>query len=144
MYRAFGAQPFTQTRLDYRQVTSKDVWIDDPASPSYNQWLTVDTPPTVSHEVLLRPDGQYDHAIVIEYNTAPIIPAHGSAIFIHIWKSPNATTAGCIGMEKPTLIQFLTWLDPQKKPVIMIKKTKLRRENKKTEKKKRLSKRIHD
>jgi L,D-peptidoglycan transpeptidase YkuD (ErfK/YbiS/YcfS/YnhG family) len=119
--RAFGKSATLDTHLNYRQVTTRDVWIDEPASPSYNQWLIEDTSPIVSHETLLRSDHQYDAAIVVEYNTDPIVPGMGSAIFMHIWRSPTSSTAGCVAMYAGDLSRFLKWLNPQKKPVVMIR-----------------------
>lgn len=116
--RAFGYEDGVQTGLDYRAVTEKDFWIDAPASPLYNQWVTGDVP-MVSHEILRRPDDLYKYAVVIEYNTDPVVPGLGSAIFLHVWRGPNEPTAGCVAMGEADLLRFLRWLDIRQNPVII-------------------------
>lgn len=118
--RAFGYEENVPTGLDYRQVSEQDVWIDAPSSPFYNQWMTVDVPPPVSHEVLRRPDDLYKYAIVIEYNTDPVLPGMGSAIFMHVWRGPAEPTAGCVAIAQDDLRAFLRWLDVGRKPVISL------------------------
>lgn len=117
--RAFGYEKGVPTGLDYRVVTEKDFWIDTPASPFYNQWVTGDIP-EVSHEILRRQDDLYKYAIVIEYNTDPVIPGMGSAIFLHVWRGANKPTAGCVAMMEIDLLRLLQWLDKRQNPVILL------------------------
>ena len=118
--RAFGYEKGVPTGLDYRGVTEKDFWIDAPASPFYNQWVAGDIP-EVSHEMLRRQDDLYKYAIVIEYNTGPVIPGMGSAIFMHVWRAANKPTAGCVAMAEIDLLRLLQWLDAHRNPVILLK-----------------------
>ena len=115
----FGYAEAADTRMPYRQATSQDFWIDDPASPRYNQWVT-GAPPRVSHEKMRRSDDLYRLGIVIGYNTAPIVPGLGSAIFLHIWQGPGLPTSGCVAMAGKDLEQIAAWLDPAKNPRIII------------------------
>lgn len=116
--RAFGYEADVQTGLDYRVVTEKDFWVDAPASPFYNQWVSGDAP-EASHEVLRRPDDLYKYAVVIEYNTDPALPGMGSAIFMHVWRGAGQTTEGCVAMAEADLRRFLQWLDIRQEPVIV-------------------------
>ena len=118
--RAFGYEKGVPTGLDYRGVTEKDFWIDAPASPFYNQWVIGDIP-EVSHEMLRRQDDLYKYAIVIEYNTGPVIPGMGSAIFMHVWRAANKPTAGCVAMAEIDLLRLLQWLDARQNPLILLK-----------------------
>jgi L,D-peptidoglycan transpeptidase YkuD (ErfK/YbiS/YcfS/YnhG family) len=76
--------------------------------------------PAVSFEFLRRADHLYKWGIVIEYNTQPVIPGKGSAIFLHIWRQPGVATAGCVAMGEEQLVGLLQWLNPVKHPVIIL------------------------
>lgn len=115
----FGYGPEAVTAMPYRQVTAADRWIDDPASPDYNRWVTGETA-TASWEEMLRPDGLYRHGIVVEYNTAPVVPGKGSAIFVHVWKGPGEATAGCVALAEADLVPLIAWLNPKAEPVIVL------------------------
>ncbi|MBF0619535.1 MAG: L,D-transpeptidase family protein [Candidatus Omnitrophica bacterium] len=117
---AFGKEVALETGLSYRQTFPDDVWVDDTKSPQYNQWVKTPTG-AASFEKMLREDGLYDAGIVVQYNTTPVIPGRGSAIFMHIWRdNGRAPTAGCVALEQRRLRELLKWLDIKKKPVIVI------------------------
>jgi L,D-peptidoglycan transpeptidase YkuD (ErfK/YbiS/YcfS/YnhG family) len=70
---------------------------------------------------MLRPDGLYDIGAVIEYNTSPVVPGQGSAIFLHIWRDGGRKpTAGCVALEKSRLRRLLAWLRADMKPVVFL------------------------
>ncbi|MBL8012591.1 MAG: L,D-transpeptidase family protein, partial [Candidatus Omnitrophica bacterium] len=116
---AFGYAPELDTKLNYRQATSADLWIDDPKSPEYNQWVKAPTP-AASYELMKRADDLYKMGAVIEYNTNPVVSGYGSAIFLHVWKGPDHPTAGCVALDEDDVSDLLKWLDVQKSPVIVI------------------------
>ncbi|WP_227521942.1 S-layer homology domain-containing protein [Bacillus solitudinis] len=120
--KAFGTAPApTGVRLPYQQTTKADYWIDDPSSPDYNKWVTYKGDPTKKWKSFERlAISQYKYAVVIDYNTDPIVPGKGSAIFLHVWRDYNRPTAGCIALAETDVIKLLKWLNPQKSPVIMI------------------------
>ena len=120
--RAFGYEEKVATGLAYQRVTERDFWIDAPDSLQYNQWVAGDVP-RVSHEVLRRSDGLYKYAIVIEYNTDPVVPAMGSAIFLHVWRAANKPTAGCVAVAETDILRLLQWLDKRQNPVILLKQS---------------------
>lgn len=115
----FGSEPSAVTAMPYRQALDDDFWVDDPTSPAYNRWVK-DVPPGVSCERLLQADGLYKYAIVVEYNTGPVIAGKGSAIFVHLWRAEGEPTAGCVAMAEADLLRLLSWLDPDKKPLIIL------------------------
>jgi L,D-peptidoglycan transpeptidase YkuD (ErfK/YbiS/YcfS/YnhG family) len=79
---------------------------------------------------------QYEYAAVIDFNrpaastvkwnathseyvtTQPVNVALGSAIFLHI--NGKAATAGCVSLNRTDMISVLKWLDPSKKPRIVM------------------------
>lgn len=117
---AFGYAAATPTRMPYRQAREGDLWVDDPASPDYNRWVRRGETRAASFEELRRQDHLYRYGIVIGYNTDPVVPGAGSAIFLHIWQGPAATTAGCVALAETDLLKILAWLQPESHPVIIL------------------------
>jgi L,D-peptidoglycan transpeptidase YkuD (ErfK/YbiS/YcfS/YnhG family) len=122
--RAFGYSSSFNTRLEYLQATKEDVWVDDVNSKHYNQWKNInEIAGAKSFEQMKRDDDLYKAGIVIEYNTEPIVPGLGSAIFLHIWRSPGHPTAGCVALSEENVLTLLQWLDPSLKPMMIIKES---------------------
>lgn len=119
----FGSIAMALPRFPYRESTALNFWVDDPNSRSYNQWVKKDDPHIKvdwkSAEVLRRPDGIYEAAIVVAHNRDPIVPGRGSAIFMHSWYRPGVATIGCTAMEKSEVLTLLRWLDASQKPVLV-------------------------
>ncbi|WP_322922779.1 L,D-transpeptidase family protein [Paenibacillus campi] len=120
---AFGSstQAPPNLKIDYRTADDDDYWVDTPNSPDYNNWVAYAGDPRErwsSFERLNHP--LYEHALVINYNTHPVVPDKGSAIFMHIWRAANKPTAGCIAMSKDHLLRVLTTIDPELSPKIRI------------------------
>lgn len=120
----FGRAASFPTRMPYLSVTRHHEAVDDPASRFYNRIVDrrgISHPDWKSSERMLRDDHLYDLGVVVGYNTKPVVPGQGSCIFLHIWKSPGATTAGCIAMPRRDIEHIVRWLDPAAKPVIAIR-----------------------
>ncbi len=111
----------TATDIPYRVVKSEDKWIDDVDSADYNTWISGETS-AKSYEKLKRDDDLYEYALITSYNRKPIVKGSGSAIFIHVWRGPDSTTAGCVAMDKKNMIYLLKKLSAKKKPAILISK----------------------
>jgi L,D-peptidoglycan transpeptidase YkuD (ErfK/YbiS/YcfS/YnhG family) len=80
-------------------------WCDDPASPLYNR--PVLTPFPLSHEKLWREDHVYDLIVVLGFNDDPVIPGHGSAIFLHLARPDYSPTEGCVACAAADLLALL-------------------------------------
>ena len=115
---AFGYELSVDTKFPYRQATDDDCWVDDANSDDYNQWVK-GKPNAGSWEKMKRDDGQYIYGVVIEYNMHPIVKGKGSAIFLHVWQD-GEPTHGCVAMPKEMVLRILEWLDPAKKPRIIM------------------------
>ena len=94
--------------IDSSIINKNDGWCDDQKSDLYNQYIQF--PFQESAEHLYRDDHIYDIVCVINYNTFPVIPGHGSAIFLHIAKPGFLGTEGCIAIEREALIEIATSL----------------------------------
>ncbi|HVP78448.1 MAG TPA: L,D-transpeptidase family protein [Thermodesulfobacteriota bacterium] len=115
---AFGYDPSVETKMPYRQATEDDFWVDDANSAEYNQWVK-GKPNAASWEKMKRDDDQYKYGVVIEYNMDPIVKGMGSAIFLHVWNDGGGTL-GCVSMPEEMVLRILGWLDPAKKPLIIM------------------------
>lgn len=97
------------------------VWIDDPAREDYNTLVRgVDAQADAHGERLAAIGEPYDYIVVVEYNTRPVEAGAGSAIFLHVWRGGGMPTAGCVAMPREDMQRMIEWLDPQRRPMIVI------------------------
>jgi len=123
---AFGYQEHVGFSYPYRQSTDRDYYVDDVTSGDYNSWVTIDTSEIndpkafwKSVERMKRPDHLYELGLEVKHNKEPAVSDMGSAIFLHVWKAENVSTAGCTAMPKAQIQQMLEWLDAAKNPLLI-------------------------
>jgi D-alanyl-D-alanine dipeptidase len=102
------------TRLPYQVATDDTRCVDDPASRNYNRIIAAAgvARDFASAERMHRDDDLYELAIDVEHNRNPVVPGHGSCIFLHVWAGPDVPVSGCTGMAKSDLQLLLRWLQP--------------------------------
>lgn len=111
--------------LFYRQVTTRDLWYEDPESPYYNRHRVLDHEPRSAAEkkAQMKQD-DYPHSLklFIAHNAAPDpIPGAGSSIFFHIWRGGGSKpTAGCTTLPEPALRSLIARIDPGKQPLYVL------------------------
>jgi L,D-peptidoglycan transpeptidase YkuD (ErfK/YbiS/YcfS/YnhG family) len=113
---AFGTEPLA-LKMDYKYITAADKFIDDVKHKDYNTWVSGVTDATSYESMLIKP---YAIGVVINYNIKPTRAGAGSAIFLHLWRSANVPTAGCVAVERKHLLMMLHWLDKAQSPYILI------------------------
>ena len=96
---------FPETQLPVFALSPNDGWCDDPTHEDYNKPIKL--PHDGSHERLWRDDNIYDIVVVLAYNTSPVIPFMGSAIFIHFAEPSFKSTRGCIALKDVDLLEIL-------------------------------------
>lgn len=115
-------------QLPYKQITTKDLWVEDSNSPYYNQHLHISHQPKTTWEKKAQMR-QGDHAhslkLFIAHNEGTAqkraIPNAGSSIFFHIWRGGGTKpTAGCTTMSEPMLKNMISKIDPKKNPVYVL------------------------
>lgn len=111
--------------LFYRQVTPRDLWVEDPASPQYNYHVVLPKDPATAWEKkqqMKQNDAAHSLKLFIAHNAPPkVIPNAGSSIFFHVWRRGGAApTAGCTTMEKPKLQWLISSIDPNRRPVYVL------------------------
>lgn len=115
----FSYESSIQSQLPFTQSTSEDKWIDDTASVDYNKHIR-GTTNAKSFENLLLKSIHYKYCMVIEYNTNPVVKGKGSAIFFHVADEKYSATAGCVAIKEADMLQYLNWLQPNKRKAIFI------------------------
>jgi L,D-peptidoglycan transpeptidase YkuD (ErfK/YbiS/YcfS/YnhG family) len=118
----YGVAPNPGVAYRYHRIVCGDWWDEAPSSAMYNHFVHVacgTAPPFGGDsEALWRVVPQYDYFAVIDYNSSPIVPGRGSAIFIH--QTTGVPTAGCVALSARALLTLLRWLRPLEHPVVVI------------------------
>jgi len=138
---AFGVDADPGTALPYRRVDADDRWAGDERDPkTYNLFQAVASPlrtwRTERSERLAAYPTQYRYAAVIDFNrpapatvtwdrlrrqyatSRPVDVRRGSAIFLHV--NGAGATAGCVSVARADMVSVLTWLDPARRPRIVM------------------------
>jgi len=120
----YSPSPPAGTMMPYRAIGANDFFVDDPQARDYNRWVTLSGGEDPdghwnSYERMLRPDGLYELGVVVRHNSDPVVSGRGSAIFIHLWRSPANSTSGCTAMSKESLTGLLKWLNPERRPLLI-------------------------
>lgn len=111
--------------LSYKQITSRDLWVEDPGSPKYNEHILLDHEPATPWEKkqqMRQEDDAHSLKLFIAHNAPPNVTANdGSSIFFHIWRGGGSkATAGCTTMEQGKLQWLISKMDPAKRPVYVL------------------------
>ncbi len=93
------------TPLPRAPIAPDDLWCDAPTHASYNR--LVRKPFDASHEEMWRADELYDIVGELGWNDAPVVPWHGSAIFLHLARPDYGPTAGCVALVRADLLEVL-------------------------------------
>jgi L,D-peptidoglycan transpeptidase YkuD (ErfK/YbiS/YcfS/YnhG family) len=108
-------------RYPYHVLVCGDWWDENPASAEYNTFQPVpcgQNPFGGDSEALWTETAPYPSFAVVEYNTDPVIPGAGSAIFLHA--GTGGPTAGCVSVPLSDLDLALRWLNPADSPAIVM------------------------
>ena len=121
----YAAQSSYHQNLPYQQITSRDLWVEDVSSPSYNKHIRLDHEPKSAWEKkqqMRQGDAAHALKLFVNHNAgSQIVPGAGSAIFFHIWRGGGSkATFGCTTMAKEQLQSLLKWVDPQRRPVYIL------------------------
>lgn len=122
----YSQKPVVGTKFPYRQSTERDYFVDATDSKDYNSWRSIPAEQAnepkkywASFERMKRKDHLYELGIIVQHNYMPAAKGKGSAIFLHVWRSPGSPTLGCTAMSIENLSKLMTWLDPEKEPLLI-------------------------
>lgn len=116
--QAFGNEANNGTRLPYFRAGPDDWWDENPLSASYNRHVRSSSSPGGESENLYDAGAAYAHAVVINYNTDPVVKGAGSGFFLHVGN--GQPTTGCVAVPAHDLDAVMGWLDPALDPVMSI------------------------
>ena len=80
----FGNEPTHGTRMPYFRVGPDDWWDENPASPGHNRHVVSAYSPGGHSKYLYVAGVAYSHAVVINYNTGPVVKGSGSGFVVHV------------------------------------------------------------
>lgn len=106
-------------KFPFHTVGPGDAWVDDVASPRYNQHVVVDpaNPPAWFEKQKMRHgDFAYRWLVEVRHNSDPPIAGAGSAIFFHIRRGAQRPSAGCTTMAEENLVKMIQWLRADRAP----------------------------
>ena len=126
MYRVgpvmYGNAPNPGVHEQYVRLQCGDWWDEDPTSAEYNTFQEVpcDATPSFSggSEALWKETAPYPSFAVIDFNTGPVVPYAGSAIFFHA--DIGTATNGCVSVPLGDLDRALDWIQPSQDPVFVM------------------------
>lgn len=112
-------------KMFYRQVTPRDLWVEDPASPQYNRNVILQQDPSTPWEKkqqMKQKDPAHALKLFIAHNAPPkVVPNAGSSIFFHIWRAGGTKpTAGCTTMDEAKLREIIAKIDPTRRPLYVL------------------------
>ncbi len=90
--------------LGYLTLTPRQCWGSTVGSTRYNRPY-LGSCPAPDERMFAAVKGAYRQGIVVNYNTSPIVPGRGSAIFIHV-RTASATT-GCVALPEAAVIRLM-------------------------------------
>jgi len=104
---SFGFAPATAKNY-LRLEPGRTFCVNDVRSPHYNTIVTraVAGHGTSGEDMPSIP--LYRRGLLIDYPTSREKKG-GSCIFIHLWRSPGSTTAGCVGLAEPDVAHLQAW-----------------------------------
>lgn len=116
----FGYAETVDTGLPYIASNPSVECVDDSDSRYYNRVLARDSVAVdwTSHEEMRRRDDLYRLGVIVDHN-AEAAPRGGSCIFLHIWRGPGTSTAGCTAMQSEAMEAVAAWLDASLEPVLV-------------------------
>jgi L,D-peptidoglycan transpeptidase YkuD (ErfK/YbiS/YcfS/YnhG family) len=138
---AFGLKANPGALLPYVQADGDDYWVGDNKDPkTYNlfqPWASSTRTWRIGEsEKLSAYPTQYEYVAVVDFNrpvgssvtwdsahsqrvtSKPVSTVRGSAIFLHI--NGAGSTAGCVSVGRANMLTVLKWLNPAKKPRIVM------------------------
>jgi L,D-peptidoglycan transpeptidase YkuD (ErfK/YbiS/YcfS/YnhG family) len=107
------AERASDVSLPYAMAGAALRCVDDPTAAQYNKILDESARTAWrSAERMRRDDDLYELALVVRHNADPIVPGHGSCIFVHVWQNASTPVTGCTALDKNDLKKLVTWLKP--------------------------------
>ena len=116
---AFGVLADPGVQLPYRRVTSDAiVWDDDPTSTRYNLWTDTPTQSPGADPEPMYNQPAYNYGVVIDYNADAHAGARERDLPARHEGQPDRRVRR--RLRRTDLVELLRWLDPAKRPRIVM------------------------
>ncbi len=116
--RPFGFAPATMP--GYLRLTSDDWFcVDQVSSPYYNQIVPRRTAGPATSGETMRNIELYRRGVLVDYPTNAE-ERGGSCIFLHIWKTPETATVGCIAGPEALIAHLQVWATAQPSAIAVL------------------------
>lgn len=108
-------------KMPYLRLNKMIECIDDATSKNYNSIVSNDSLEIdwSSSEKMASMGVFYELGVTVDHNKNPMKNGAGSCIFLHNWKTPFGTTAGCTAMDPENMKKTAFWLDAEKAPIFI-------------------------
>ncbi|CAM3793368.1 L,D-transpeptidase family protein [Rheinheimera salexigens] len=112
----------------YQQMQTGHYCVDVADSSWYNQIIdtnqtgaaaAVGSTEPMRRDIHNNNDFLYKLGVVVAHNPNNVA-GKGSCIFLHLWRSNSSPTAGCTAMPEQQLETLVSWLDPNKQPLMVL------------------------
>lgn len=122
----YDPEPQRHPKIEYIQVGARDLWISDPDSEEYNTHRRVAGDQPLSEweqkQQMTFDDPCHRLKVFVRHNAPPKVSrGAGSAVFLFIWRdNGRLPTTGSIGMPEERVRELVAWLDPEKRPLLVL------------------------
>jgi len=107
--RSFGLN--SEKLPDYMQLEDgQHFCVDAVASENYSQIVPVDHVPAGTSGERMWEIGLYKRGMVVDYPTDRAAKS-GSCIFLHVWRTPQTPTVGCVAADEETVARLQKWVN---------------------------------
>lgn len=95
---------------DYMQLgDGQHFCVDDVGSQDYSKIVPVTAVPAGTNGERMWEIGLYKRGIVVDYPTDRAAKS-GSCIFVHVWKTPETPTVGCVAADEGAVARLQKWV----------------------------------
>ena len=101
-----------------RLSPGREFCVSDPKSPDYNQIIPQKPASSIEGEDM-GAIGLYRRGFFIDYPTNAAERA-GSCIFVHVWRSKNSGTSGCVALTQSDVEAIQNWVRPREAVIAIL------------------------
>lgn len=118
--KACGKIESFTVKMPYVLLHPDSVAVDDPESQYYNMLIDQkNVEKDWTSQEMMFDFVEYRLALFVDHNFPVLDRYSGSCIFIHDWKTHDHPTAGCTALPPQEMTHLVSWLDPQKEPILV-------------------------
>ncbi|MDO5409597.1 MAG: L,D-transpeptidase family protein [Lachnospiraceae bacterium] len=114
LMQAFGRKADPDSVFEYTKITEDMYWNLNSGQETYNQLVYENPGGNYEHLIDYK---TYNYMFTTDYNVEQI-EKKGGAIFFHC--NGKSATSGCISVPQSTMKWYMSWLEPDKNPTLIV------------------------